>query len=76
MAKKKEQIIDLENQRYGMFMSENSFELDIAYGRNYMETDNVQEVIIHKVDVIKSKTHHLYGQSKTKDKIFFTPVKI
>ena len=75
MAKKK-QIIDLESQRYGLFMSENSFNLDIAYGRNYLETDNVQEVIIHKVNITKTKTHALYGQSKTKDKVFFTPVKL
>lgn len=76
MAKKKNEVIDLENQRYGLFMTENSFELDVAYGRNYMQTDNVQEVTIYKVDVIKSKSHDLYGQSKTKDKVFFTPVKI
>jgi len=74
--KKKKQIIDLENQRYGLFMSENSFDLDIAYGRNFLETDNVQEVIIHKVNVTKTKTHSLYGQSKTKDKVCFSPVKI
>ncbi|GAG79975.1 unnamed protein product, partial [marine sediment metagenome] len=29
---KKNQNVDLENERYGLFMSENSFELDIAYG--------------------------------------------
>lgn len=33
--KKKEDIIDLENQRYGLFMTENSFDLDIAYGRKF-----------------------------------------
>lgn len=75
MAKKK-QNVDLENERYGLFMSENSFELDIAYGRNYMETDNVQTVTIYKVDVIKTKSHDLYGQTKTKDKVFYSPVKI
>lgn len=77
MAKKKEQNnIDLESQRYGLFMSENSFNLDIAYGRNFLETDNIQEVIIHKVNITKTKSHDLYGQTKTKDKAFFSPVKI
>ena len=38
--KKKKQIIDLENQRYGLFMTDNSFDLDVMYGRNYLDTDN------------------------------------
>lgn len=74
--KKKEQNIDLENQRYGLFMTENSFDLDVEYGRNFLRTDNVQELTIFKVDLIKSKSHSLYGQSKAKDKKFFSPVKI
>lgn len=76
MIKKKKQHIDLENQRFGLFMNKNSFDLDIEYGRNYLQTDNVQTVIIHKINITKSKTHSLYGQSKTKDKIFFPPVKL
>lgn len=75
MAKKK-QNIDLENERYGLFMSENSFNLDIAYGRNYMETDHHQTVTIYRVNVVKSQSHSLYGQTKSKDKKFFTPVKL
>lgn len=74
--KKKEQNIDLKNQRYGLFMTENSFNLDVEYGRNYLETDNVQEITIFKMDVIKSKSHSLYGQTKAQDKKFFSPVKI
>lgn len=76
MAKKKQQNIDLENQRYGLFMTENSFDLDVEYGRNYLQTDNVQTVTIYKVNITKTKSHALYGQSKTKDKVFFSPVKI
>ena len=74
--KKKKQIIDLEEQRFGMFMTDNSFNLDIMYGRNYLDTDNVQEVTIHKINLLESKSHDLYGQSKTKDKKFMTPVRI
>jgi hypothetical protein len=76
MAKKKKQIIDLEERRYGLFMSENSFDLDIEYGRNYLQTDNAQKVKIHKINVVTSKSHQLYGQAKTKDKKFFPPVEI
>lgn len=75
MGRKKKNI-DLENERYGLFMTENSFDLDVAYGRNYLQTDNAQLVTIYKVNITKTKTHSLYGQTKTKDKKFFAPVKI
>lgn len=74
--KKKKQIIDLEGQRMGLFMTDNSFDLDVMYGRNYLETDNAQEVILHKINIVETKTHSLYGQAKTKDKKFFPPVKL
>jgi len=73
---KKRTHIDLESQRYGMFMSENSFNLDVSYGRNYLESDIINEVVVYKVNVTKTKSHNLYGQTKAKDKIFFPPIKI
>lgn len=74
--KKKKQIIDLQNQRMGLFMTDNSFDLDVMYGRNYLQTDNAQSVIIHKINIIETKSHALYGQAKTKDKKFMSPVRI
>ena len=73
---KKKQIIDLENQRMGLFMTNNSFDLDVMYGRNYLQTDNAQEVIIHKINIIETKSHNLYGQAKAKDKKFMSGVRI
>jgi hypothetical protein len=72
--KKKKQIEDIENQRYGLFMTQNSFDLDVMYGRNYLQTDNVQTIILHRINIIDTKVHALYGQAKTKDKKFLTPV--
>ena len=74
--KKKKQIIDLEQQRMGLFMTDNSFDLDVMYGRNYLDTDNAQEVILHKINIVETKSHNLYGQAKTKDKKFFAPVRL
>jgi len=74
--KKKKQIIDIENQRMGLFMSNNSFDLDVMYGRNFLQTDNAQKVKIHKINILESKSHSLYGQSKTKDKKFMSGVEI
>lgn len=76
MAKKKQKHIDLENQRYGLFMDEESFDLDIMYGEHYLETDVNYFVSIHKVNIIETKSHDLYGQSKAKDKKYLPPVKI
>lgn len=72
--KKKKQITNIEDNRMGLFMSENSFDLDVMYGRNYIQTDNAQTIILHKINIIETKSHSLYGQSKTKDKKFMTPV--
>jgi len=74
--KKKKQIINLEDQRMGLFMNENSFNLDVMYGRNYLQTDNIQEFILHKVNIIETKVHPLYGQAKASDKKFFSPIKL
>lgn len=73
---KKNKNIDLENERYGLFMTENSFDLDIEYGRNYLQTDNVQTVILYRVNIIETKSHSLYGQTKAKDKSLFPPIRL
>jgi hypothetical protein len=74
--KKKKQIENIQDNRMGLFMSDNSFDLDVMYGRNYLQTDNAQRVWIHKINVIETKTHSLYGQAKTSDKKFMPPVEI
>ena len=74
--KKKKQILNLENDRYGLFMTQDSFDLDVMYGRHFLKADNPQFVIIHKVNINETKTHNLYGQAKTKDKKFMAPVRL
>lgn len=72
--KKKKQVKDLENSRYGLFMTENSFDLEVMYGRNFLKTDNVQEIILYRINILKTKSHSLYGQTKSADKKFLTPI--
>ena len=74
MAKKKKQNIDLEQERYGLFMSDDSFDLDVMYGRAYLETDSPFKVKYYRIDVVKSKVDDLYGESKPSDKKFFSTV--
>lgn len=72
--KKKQNNISLEDNRYGLFMSEESFNLDIMYGREFLKSDNVQEITLHRINIIETKTHKLYGQSKPSDKSFLPPI--
>ena len=74
--KKKKQLIDVEENRMGLFMTDKSFDLDVMYGRNFLQTDNAQKVNIHKINLLKTKSHTLYGQSKTEDKVFMSPVEL
>jgi len=76
MNKKKNNVINLEHERYGLFMNENSFNLDVSIGREYLKTDVNYKVKIHKINVIESKAHKLYGQAKPSDKKFFPPVEL
>ena len=39
----------------GLFMSDNSFDLDVMYGRNFLQTDNAQTIILHKINIIQTK---------------------
>lgn len=66
----------MDSHRYGLFMSEESNELSVMYGRSFLESDNVQEIVLYKVNVVETKSHNLYGQAKSKDKRFMKPVKL
>jgi len=74
--KKKKQVVDQKTQRFGLFMTQESFDLEVEYGRHFLKTDNVQYVYIHKVNIIETKTHSLYGQAKPKDKKYMSAVQI
>lgn len=74
--KKKQQIIDLEQERFGLFVTNKSIDLDIMYGRNFLQTDNAQEIILHKINIIETKSHSLYGQAKAKDKKYMSPIRL
>ena len=64
MAKKKQQTIDLEEQRYGMFMTENSFDLDVEYGRNF-----IMVKVLFFTELTLLKPNHMFFMVKPKQKI-------
>lgn len=73
---RKKQHIDRENNRYGLFMNENSFDLEIMYGRHYLEQDVNFIIKLYRINIIESKTHKLYGEAKPIDKKYFSPVEL
>lgn len=76
MAKKKKQYIDLDQERYGLFMNEDSFNLDVMYGREYLKTDSPFKIKYYRIDTINSVSDDLYRESKPQDKKFFPPVEL
>ncbi|MFW5847420.1 MAG: hypothetical protein ACOCVF_00675 [bacterium] len=76
MAKKKKNIINQKEHRYGLFVNDKSNYLDVSYGRQFIEKDNVHEVYLYKVKIIESKSHSLYGQAKSEDKVFSKPIRL
>lgn len=75
MAKKKKDYIDFEEDRYGMFMSDNSYDLDVMYGREYLKSDSPFYIKYYKINVLKTKKD-FYGEAKANEKMFFPPVKL
>lgn len=76
MAKTKKDHIDFEQERYGLYMTENRFKLDVMYGRHYLKTSSPFFINYYKVNILKTKVDDLYGESKPTDKKFFPPIKL
>lgn len=72
MAKKS--VLNMIDERYGLFQSEESFNLDIGFGRDYLEQDVNFKITLYRVNILKSKSRNLYGQSEPEDKSYFPPV--
>lgn len=76
MKKENKNKVKLEDYRYGLFMTESSYELDVMYGRHYLDRDFNDNILLRKVHIIKTKTDDLYGQTKAKNKSYQEPISI
>lgn len=77
MAKKKEKdYLDLDTNRFGLFMNERSFDLEVDLGREYIDSDVNFSVTLYKIDVIKSKVDDLYLEADPDEKVFFKPIRL
>lgn len=58
--------------RNNLFYDETSFQYEMMIGKNYLEQDVNQTVILFQVDIEKSNLDDIYNESK-KDSIIFKP---
>ena len=60
--------------RNNLFYSDESFLFDIELGKNYIEQDMNQTLVLYSVDVSKTNINDTYGETKTDEIQFKTPV--
>jgi hypothetical protein len=71
---KPDDYTDLNRSRYGIHLNQSRFDMNVEYGRNYLRR-NINHILkLHKINVIESKSHKLYGEARPEDKRFFAPV--
>lgn len=74
--KRKNESIDREERRYGLFVNNNSYDLEMMYGRHYQQQDVNFIITLYRVNIIETKAHKLYGQAKAKNKKYLAPVEL
>lgn len=62
--------------RNNLFYSEESYNFEMEIGKNYLEQDVNQTVILYEVDLQKTNLDSLYGESKKDEIVFKTPVEL
>lgn len=62
--------------RNNLFYSESSFNLDTEIGKNYLETDVNQTIVLFSVDLSKTNLNAVYGETKKDEIVFFPPVEL
>lgn len=62
--------------RNSLFYSEKDFLFEMQIGKDYLEQDVNQTVVLYEVDLNKTNLDALYSESKTDGVIFKTPVEL
>ncbi len=62
--------------RNNLFYSEDSFQFEMEIGKNYMEQDVNQTVILYEVDLEKTNLNTTYQEAEKDQIIFKTPVEL
>ncbi len=49
---------------------------DFEYVKEYSNTDAIAKILLYRIDLVTTKSHKLYGESKPKDKKYLPPVEL
>lgn len=53
---------------------EKDYQYELAMVRAYSDADAIANIILYRVDTIKSRVHNVYGEAKASEKKFLTPI--
>ena len=62
--------------RNNLFYSEKDFQYEMEIGKNYLEQDVNQTVVLYEVDLTKTNLDNNYNESKSNSIVFKTPVEL
>lgn len=62
--------------RNNLFYSEKDFQYEMEIGRNYLEQDVNQTVVLYEVDLTKTNLDAVYNEAKSNSIVFKTPVEL
>ena len=62
--------------RNNLFYSEADFQYEMEIGKNYLEQDMNQTIILYEVDLQKTNRDSIYGETKPNQIIFKAPVEL
>ena len=74
--KKNKNDINLAEDRFGLFLTQESINLEIAYGQHYLNSDSIHFINLYRINIIETKSHQLYGQAKPQDRKYLLPIKL
>jgi hypothetical protein len=75
-SKKEKDYLSMTDNRYGLFMSDSSYELEIMYGREYLKSDVVNSIILYRINILDTEVDDLYGETKPSEKKYFPPIRV
>ena len=63
-------------KRNNLFYSEDSYNFEMEIGKNYLETDVNQTIILFSVDLSRTNSNAIYGETKKDEIVFFPPIEL
>lgn len=58
------------------YYSEKDFNYELNVAREFSDSDAIAKILLYRVDLVKSVSHKVYGESKASRKQFLTPIEM